>query len=149
VIYNIVLGNQITPEEAPKFRSHGYLASGLWTKAYVSKYVPEAFGEGAIKENLLLNLRGPDRIRLGETLFQYHCNDCHAAALGYSAVGPLLQNRSHEQVQSLIEHLDTYLFMPPWAGSSAEAELLTDYLMSIAPHRPEGMRLGSQQPEVR
>ena len=29
--------------------------------------------------------------------------------------------------------------MPPWCGTPEEAELLTDYLMSIAPPRPAGM----------
>jgi len=149
VIYNVVFGNQIQPEEVPRLRSQGYLEGGVWTKAYVSKNYPETFGEGVIQENRLLQLPETDRVRLGQVLFQYHCNDCHAATLGYSAAGPLLQNRSREQVRSLIEHLDTYIFMPPWAGTSEEAELLTDYLMSIAPRRPGGMRLGSQPPEVR
>jgi hypothetical protein len=149
VIYNVVLGNQITPEEVPQLRSQGYLEGGIWTKAYVSKNYPQVSSDGIIQENRLLDLSGPDRIRLGEVLFQYHCNDCHAAALGFSAVGPLLRGRPRTEVRSLIEHLDTYLFMPPWAGTEEEAELLTDYLMTIAPPRPGGMRLGSQQPEVR
>jgi hypothetical protein len=147
VIYNVVLGNQIQPGEVPKLRSQGYLDGGVWTKAYVAKKYPQTINQGSIEENRLLELPAADRIGLGETLFQYHCNDCHAGALGYSAVGPLLQNRSREQVRSLIEHLDTYIFMPPWAGTSGEAELLTDYLMSTP--RPKGMRLGSQPPEVR
>lgn len=149
VIYNVMFGNQITPEEVSSLRGKGYLEGGLWTKAYVLKNYPQASSEGAVQVNRLLELPEPDRIRLGEVLFQYHCNDCHAGALGYSAAGPLLQFRSHEQIVNLIEHLDTYLFMPPWAGTDDEAEILADYLLSIAPPRPAGMRLGSQQPEVR
>ncbi len=149
VIYNVVLGNQILPEEVPKLRNQGYLNGGIWTKAYVSKNYPQAAGKDSIEENRLLELPAADRIRLGEVLFQYHCNDCHAAALGFSAVSQLMQDRSRAEVRSVIDHLDTYVFMPPWAGTNDEAELLTDYLMSIAPRRPGGMRLGSQQTEVR
>ena len=144
VIYNVMLGNQILPEEIPGLRSKGYLEGGIWTKAYVSKNFPQASGEGSIQEDHLLDLPKADRNRLGEMLFQYHCNDCHSGALGFSAVGPLLQGRSRQQVRAVIEHLDTYIFMPPWAGNDAEAELLTDYLMGITPARPAGMRLGSQ-----
>jgi mono/diheme cytochrome c family protein len=144
VIYNVVLGNQITPEEVSKLRGQGYLEGGIWTKAYVSKYFFQASDKGPIEENRLLELPAVDRIRLGEVLFQYHCNDCHCAALGFSAVGSLMQGRSRAEVRGTIEHLDTYIFMPPWAGTDDEAELLTDYLMSIAPRRPGGMRLGSR-----
>jgi cytochrome bd-type quinol oxidase subunit 1 len=149
VIYNVVLGNQITPEEVPQLRSQGYLEGGVWTKAYVSKNYPQTIGNGRVEVNRLLELPAADRIHLGEVLFQYHCNDCHAANLGFSAVDGLLQGRSRAQVRSTVAHLDTYFFMPPWAGTDDEAEVLTDYLMSIAPSRPSGMRLGSQQPEVR
>jgi len=27
----------------------------------------------------------------GAVIFQYHCNNCHAVDMGYSAVGPLVQ----------------------------------------------------------
>ncbi|MGA2061294.1 MAG: cytochrome c [Thermoguttaceae bacterium] len=144
VIYNVVFGNQIMPEEVSKLRDQGYLEGGIWTKAYVSKNYPQASGNGPIEENRLLELPAVDRIRLGEVVFQYHCNDCHSAGLGFSAVGQLMQGRSRAEVRSTIEHLDTYIFMPPWAGSDDDAELLTDYLMSIAPRRPGGMRLGSR-----
>lgn len=149
VIYNVVLGNQILPEEVSRLRGQGYLEGGLWTKAYVSKNFPDVIGGDAIENNRFSRLPKSDRIRLGEVLFQYHCNDCHASAFGYSAAGPLLRGRSRELVRGVIDHLDTYLFMPSWAGTDEEAELLTDYLMSIVPPRPGGMRLGSQQPEVR
>ena len=143
VLYNVVLGNQITPDEVPKFRQQGYLNSGIWTKAYMSHSYPQVFEDHAIGQAQLLELPAGDRIDVGKVLFQYHCNDCHAAGPGFSAVSSLLQGRSRDQVRSTIEHLDAYFFMPPWAGNDAEAELLTDYLMSIAPSRPAGMRLGT------
>jgi cytochrome bd ubiquinol oxidase subunit I len=150
IIYNVMFGNQIQPEEISAIREKGYLESGLWTKAFVSKYYPEAVVESKIQTKRLLELPKEDRVRLGEVIFQYHCNDCHAGALGYSAAGPLLRGRPRAQVRDLIGHLETYVFMPPWAGNGDEAELLADYLMSISPPRPAGMRLGvSQQPEVK
>jgi cytochrome bd ubiquinol oxidase subunit I len=151
VIYNVMFGNQIQPEEIQSMRDKGFLESGLWTKAYVAKYYPQAIVKGdgnsntRIQVKTLLDLPEDDRIRLGEVLFQYHCNDCHAAALGYSAVGPLLRGRSRAEILSLIEHLDTYVFMPPWAGTKDEAELLADYLMGIVPPRPAGMRMGDSR----
>jgi len=150
VIYNVVFGNQITPDEVSKFRAQGYLESGLWTKQYVAEYYPQVLQNDTIDEAKLLELPQEDRIRLGEVLFQYHCNDCHAARQGYSAVAPLLTGKSPKMVLSIVEHLEeAHLFMPPWAGTPEEAELITDYLMSIAPQRPEGMRLGKTEEEVR
>ena len=44
----------------------------------------------------------------------------------------------------LIENLDRApFFMPPWAGTREEAQLLAAYLSSIAPPRPAGMEPGS------
>lgn len=144
IIYNVMLGNQITPEEVQQLRTGGYLNGGIWTRAYACKYYPDACGDNTVNENRLLALPSEERVKLGEVLFQYHCNDCHASGVGYSAVGPLLRGRPRNQVLSLVRNLDTYLFMPPWAGSDKEAELLTDYLMSIAPSKPKSgdMRLG-------
>jgi cytochrome d ubiquinol oxidase subunit I len=149
VIYNVAFGNQILPEEVPRLRTVGYLEGGIWTKAYLEKKYPHIDAASSTGEKRLLNLPEPDRIKFGQLLFQYHCNDCHAANLGFSAAGRLLQGRSRSQVRDLIEHLDMHFFMPPWAGNSEEAELLTDYLMSIVPPRPSGMRLGPVGMEVR
>ena len=80
---------------------------------------------------------------MGHVLFQYHCNDCHATTEGYSAAGPLLGGRSRWLVHSTVEHLEAVYFMPPWCGTPEEAELMTDYLMTINPPRPGGMVLGS------
>jgi hypothetical protein len=143
VVYNVVLGNQVLPDEVPKLRETGYLAGGRWTYAWEEGHVfPSAAGEGRIVLHFS-RLPKDDRIAVGEVLFQYHCNDCHAAREGYSAVGPLLQGRSRELVRLTVEHLDAVYFMPPWCGTHEEAELLTDYLMTIIPPRPPGMHLGT------
>lgn len=149
VMYNVVLGNQILPEEVPKFRQAGYLESGLWTKAYVAERYPQAVVGGKVGGGALLKLPINDRVALGEVLFQHHCNDCHAANHGYSAVGALLRGRSREMIRSSIEHLDAVLFMPSWAGTPEEAELLTDYLFRIAPQRPAGMKISGGDEEAK
>jgi cytochrome bd ubiquinol oxidase subunit I len=144
ILYNVEFGNQIFPEDVAKFRSKGYLESGVWTKAYMHEHYPPVpnDGGGIHAPRRLLDLPEKDRIQVGQVIFQYHCNDCHSASFGYSAVGPLLQGRSRSQMREIIHHLDSTIFMPPWAGSDEEAELLTDYLMTIAPPRPAGMQLG-------
>lgn len=146
IIYNVVLSNQVLPEEVGSMRKAGYLESGLWTRSFVATNYPQAMDGDRIDEDHLLGLPAKDRIALGEVLFKYHCNDCHAARLGYSAVGPILTGRRRKLVQSTVEHLDAVLFMPPWCGTPQEVELLTDYLMSIAPPRPSDMRIGTEFP---
>lgn len=140
VIYNVVFGNQILVEEAIPFREQGYLESGTWTRAHVQQNYPELMVDGKIDERRMLSLDRQDRIALGEVLFQYHCNDCHAAHEGYSAAGRQLQGRPRELIQTLVEHLDeVHFFMPPWCGTHEEAAVLTDYLEEIAPPRPKWM----------
>ncbi|MGW8258274.1 MAG: cytochrome ubiquinol oxidase subunit I, partial [Thermoguttaceae bacterium] len=147
VVYNVVFGNQVLPEEVAKLQSGGYLDGGIWTKAYLKNKFPKVFRKGSIQENRLVALGGVDRVKLGHLLFQYHCNDCHASEIGFSAVSGLLQGRSEAQVFDLVEHMDMYYFMPPWAGTAQEAQLLTEYLLQIIPPRPSGMRLGLDKQE--
>jgi len=102
---------------------------------------PETIGaDGTIDGQRLLELPEADRRALGEVLFQYHCNDCHAAQRGYSAVAPLVRGWTHDMIHDLILDLhQAPFFMPPWCGTEAEAQLIADYLKSIAPKRPGGM----------
>jgi hypothetical protein len=149
ILYNVVLGNQIFPDDVRGYRNTGYLNGGTWTKAYVKQHYPDTIVGDQIQGDRLLMLPRKDRIALGKLLFQYHCNDCHAASAGYSAVGPLLGGRPRELVRLTVEHLNTILFMPPWCGTPDEAELLTDYLMTISAPRPAGMRVGLENGEVK
>jgi cytochrome bd ubiquinol oxidase subunit I len=145
VVYNVVLANQVLPEQVRSLHETGFLEGGLWTKRFVEERYPRTMADGHIDGDRLLALPPADRVALGNVVFQYHCNDCHAAGEGYSALGPLLQGRSRELIRSTVEHLDAVLFMPPWCGTPQEAELLTDYLMTIKPPRPGGMRLGTER----
>ncbi len=140
IVYNKVFGNQIFVEQVPELRQNGYLEGGVWTRAYVAARYPQVMNGRSIDEKKLLELPQSDQVKLGEVLFQYHCNDCHATTRGYSAVGPLLRGWSRERIQHLVEHLDEgHFFMPPWCGTPEEAEILTSYLETIALPRPAGM----------
>lgn len=136
VVDDLVYGNQILAEEVPRFRAAGYLESGTWTKAFIAQGYPRLIEGGRIDEQKLLGLAQEDRIAIGRLLFQYHCNDCHAARRGYSPAGPLVRWRPRERILPIVTELDEHIFMPPWAGTAQEAELVTDYLMSVAPPRP-------------
>lgn len=141
VVYDVVLSNQILPSEIPNLQKNGYLEGGVWTKAFIANYYPTALNpEGLINEAELLNLPQSDRIKIGEVLFQYHCNDCHAAGDGYSAVGQVTRGWTPEMTITLVKHLDqAHFFMPPFAGTNEEAMLLTDYIQSIAKPFPQGL----------
>lgn len=140
VSYNVVLGNQILPEQVPRLRETGYLEGGTWTKAFVAERYPQTMVDGRIDSERLLDLSHEEQVDLGAVLFQYHCNDCHAIQQGYSAVAPLIRGQTHEMIRSMVIHLDrAHFFMPPWAGTEEEAELLTKYLEEIALPRPSGM----------
>ncbi|MCR4414472.1 MAG: cytochrome ubiquinol oxidase subunit I [Thermoguttaceae bacterium] len=147
VIYNVVLGNQIAPEHVQKLRRRGFLEANPWTKAVIAE-LPAGQGSplldgGRIDERALLERteKDPDALRVvGQALFQYHCNDCHALERGYSAVGPMIRGRDLDMNFALVKHLEkAHFFMPPWAGTEDEALILARYLTEIAPPRPRGM----------
>jgi cytochrome d ubiquinol oxidase subunit I len=143
ILYNVVLGNQILPEEIPDLRRSGYLEGGTWTKAFVAARYPQVISGGKVDSAKLLSLPENDQIHLGRTLFQYHCNDCHAAVVGYAAVTQLTRGWTAGMIRRVVEHPEkAAFFMPPWAGTTEEAELLTKYLASIAPPHPMGMNYG-------
>ncbi len=142
IVYNVVYGNQILPEQVPELRKAGYLNGGVWTRAFVAEHYPQiVLADGKIDNHQLITLPYKDRLLLGKLIFLHHCNDCHAAKLGYSPAGLLLQGRPRGAVLETVKNLDQIFFMPPWCGSDEEAELLTDYLMTIKPPAPAGINL--------
>jgi cytochrome bd-type quinol oxidase subunit 1 len=157
IVYGDVLGNQVREEELPQLRKEGYLEHGIWTKALIKQKYPYLIVDGRIDRDRLSIVAGQhkqsalplgDQRALGEVLFQYHCNNCHALSLGYSAVGPLLQGRSREMIVSLIEDIHkTNLFMPPWSATPAEAKLLAAYLDQIPRPSPSGLFPELEQPQ--
>ncbi len=146
IVYNVVMGNQILAEEIPTLQKQGYLEGGTWTNAYVADHYPDAVTDGQIDEAYLLTLPQTDQEQLGEVLFQYHCNDCHAGAVGFSPVGQIMRSWTPEMIQVLVEHPEkAHFFMPPFAGTAEETKLLTTYLMTITPPHPDGMYYGEEK----
>lgn len=146
IVYNVVLSNQVFPQEVPILRRSGFLEGGTWTKAFVSHKYPQVMERGRIDGAELLKLPEEGRERLGRVLFQYHCNDCHATSRGFSPVGHLIQGWTPEMVLALVKHPEKFhFFMPPWSGTPEEAELLKQYLISIAQPEPRGMYFGNEK----
>ncbi|MCS7237415.1 MAG: cytochrome ubiquinol oxidase subunit I [Thermoguttaceae bacterium] len=138
VVYDVVLGNQVFVQEVGRLREQGYIESGLWTKAYLQNRFPALVEQGRVDYVKLRELAPEERVEIGRLLFLYHCNDCHAERFGYSAVAPLIRGMDKEKLKELILNLnDPYFYMPPWCGREEEAELLAEYLATLAPPRPK------------
>lgn len=143
IVYNVVLSNQVLVDELPRFQRNGFLESGIWTRALVAERYPQMVKDGTIDEAKLLKLPEADQVALGKVIFQYHCNECHAAKEGFSAVAHLTRGWSPELVGLLVEHPEKMaFFMPPWSGTPEEARLLKRYIGSIRLPPPAGMDYG-------
>lgn len=148
VVYNVVMSNGIYPPEVSHLRSVGYLEGGTWTKAYVAARYPAMLdAAGRIDPSRFPALSASDRAALGRVLFQYHCNACHAVT-GFSGIRALTRGWTEPMLRDVVEHPEQVrFFMPPWAGTKAEAGLLVEYLTSIAPPVPPGMRYDGTEGE--
>lgn len=148
IIYNLVLGNQVLASEVPRLKQEGFIENSTWAGAWLearhpSHVVRDEDGRLEVDEDSLLLLTKESRREIGEVLFMYHCNDCHAAEQGVNGLGHLLTGWDREMVGISVRHPEKLkFFMPPWSGTEAEAELLTDYLMELRPDTPEGMYFG-------
>lgn len=145
IVYNRVLGSQIRPEAVTQLRRSGYIAGGVWTSAYVRDKYPRVLpvSSEAIDQSVLRNLPARERRDVGRVIYMNHCNDCHAISFGYNAVAQLTRGWSRDLVYDSVIHLnEIHFFMPPWAGMDAEAEVLTDYLMSVRHPYPLGFAHG-------
>jgi mono/diheme cytochrome c family protein len=141
IVYGVVLGNQMLPEEVDSVREAGLLESGVWTHAFIAERYPGAFqSDGTLDEDALLALPQTDRLQIGEVIFSFACNDCHSSSDGYSAVSQLMRGWSPEMIRAVVDHPErAQFFMPPFGGTGEEAQLLTEYLLSIARPFPPGL----------
>ena len=140
IIYGVVLSNQIYADEIPSLRQTGYLEGGTWTRRYLAERFPQVLDDqGRVEESALLDLDAASRVEVGELLFLYHCNDCHSVE-GYAAVSESMRGWSRDMILAVVrEPHRARFFMPPFAGKPEEAELLTDYLVTIARPFPAGL----------
>ena len=98
----------------------------------------------------LLKVERADRLALGRMMFLHHCNACHAAEHGYSAVGPLVSGLDSKEISSFAMRLNhSHFYMPPWAGTEVEAELLGEYLESIAADVPNNAFMKEKERKTR
>lgn len=98
----------------------------------------------------LLKVERADRLSLGRMMFLHHCNACHAAEHGYSAVGPLVSGLDSKEISSFAMRLNhSHFYMPPWAGTEVEAELLGEYLESIAADVPNNAFMKEKERKTR
>jgi cytochrome d ubiquinol oxidase subunit I len=146
IVYDVVLSNQVLPQELPTLRQTGLLEAGAWTKPYVSTNYPQLLNDqGRIDPASLAALPQPARLDLGRVLFHYQCNDCHALREGYSPLAQLIRGWTPHMIHLVVQHPDqNHFFMPPYSGSPQEAQLLTDYLYSIARPFPPGLPTAHQ-----
>ena len=132
-----VLGNQIYVSDVERCQKTGFLENGYWTSLALKERYPDLWNDEAedhIDEYELLKSPQKDRMAVGKMVFMYHCNDCHATDHGYSAAGPLVFGGTKESLTEMIKHMNERVkSMPPWCGNNAEAELLAEYLTTLAP----------------
>ncbi len=146
VSYNVVLSNQMLAADVGRVRERGYLESGVWTRAWVrANYQRELIRGDTVDEGFMPTLPHDAQVDLGRVLFMHHCNDCHAAEVGMSAVSHLQRGWTEDYVREVVRNPEkVHFFMPPWQGTEEEAELLTRYLMTITPDYPAGMHFGTE-----
>ena len=142
IVYNVVLGNQIYPERSrPTASRQATSKAACGRRPYVARRLSPGDGRRAHRPRAARRARPgsaaaspADRVALGEVLFQYHCNDCHAVQRLLGGRSAVAGAADREMIGSLVEHLNqTHFYMPPWSGTPEEAELLADYLVQIAP----------------
>jgi len=136
IVYDYVYGHQIYKSEVAKAEQIGFLNFGAWTRPYVLKKYPQLADQNNMIDYQKVNdLSKNDKVKLGETLFMYHCNDCHAVK-GLSGIQSITRGWKKEHIETTIIDMERiHYFMPPWSGNKIEAELLISYIQSIQmPH---------------
>ncbi len=136
IVTDCIYGNQIHVQQVEALREKGLLESGRWTKPYVAEKFPYLVDESTGKL-VLERVREEDRNAVGEVIFMHHCNDCHARTLGYNGLALLSTSARSGEIAEFVKHLDSMVYyMPPWCGTETEANLLANYLESIAETHP-------------
>jgi len=144
IVYNTVMSNQIMADEIPQLRQTGYLEGGVWTKALVKSEYPQVMTGNTIDQTKLPLLPDADRVKLGAVLYQHHCNDCHAVQDGISGMDNMTRGWTQPMILDVCKHPEqSHFFMPPWAGTDTEAQLLAEYIQTLSPESPKGMNYGS------
>ncbi|MBI2001165.1 MAG: cytochrome ubiquinol oxidase subunit I [candidate division NC10 bacterium] len=71
------------------------------------------------------------QLRAGEEVFRVACQSCHTVH-GYNGIRVMVKGWPRALIRYSLDHLDELKgFMPPFIGSNAEREALTDWLYAI------------------
>jgi mono/diheme cytochrome c family protein len=72
------------------------------------------------------------QLQAGEEIFRVACQSCHTVH-GYNGIRLMVKGWSRPLIRYSLDHLDELKgYMPPFVGSRAEREALTDWLRSLA-----------------
>lgn len=148
IVHNVVMSSNILASEIPGHRAAGFLESGPWTRALIAAKFPQVMDGTRIDERRLLDLPPPQRIEAGEILFMHHCNDCHATDTGLSAIPHVTIGWAPEMIHDVVTSPELFHhYMPPFAGTPEESQVLAEWIESVRPPFPAGMRFGPASAE--
>jgi cytochrome d ubiquinol oxidase subunit I len=142
VVDRTVLGSQVMVRDLPALQRRGLLESGPWTRAWLAARYPAVVRGDGVDEAALLRLPNVAQEEVGRVVFMHQCNDCHAMALGLSALAPSIRPWPDERLRELARAPESFkLAMPPFAGTPEEAELLARWLIALRGGPPETLVL--------
>jgi mono/diheme cytochrome c family protein len=102
--------NQVCLEQADVFRQEGMLPHSWWFNA---------------------TLEGPPATQAGAFLFAQNCSGCHTIN-GINGIQARVAGRTQDGIAAMVAHtMDMVPYMPPFAGSDQERELLAQFLHGL------------------
>lgn len=119
VIREVMYANGIRVEQVAGYQKDGFLAQNVWARTFAAS-------------------KGDTELARGEALMRSQCLACHTRE-GYRGLKALLAKNSEEDNVAMMQGLreldpgmNPYLaYMPPFAGTEAEAAALGKYLSSL------------------
>ncbi len=140
IVNGLVLGNQIRQSEVEKGQENGFLNLSTWAKFYVKENFPNVVNtDGQIVDSLLVQVPEKEQRAIGKVLFMHHCNDCHSID-GFTGLSDLVRGWDYDMLESGIEALDQiHFFMPEFAGTSEEAQVLAKFIQSVQKPKPANL----------
>ncbi|MDR1289562.1 MAG: cytochrome ubiquinol oxidase subunit I [Planctomycetaceae bacterium] len=124
IVDQVVLGSQVYKDKVDEFRATGFLRNSQWQK------IPS------------------NKIERGGMIFMYHCNNCHALESGLSAIVPLLSGEDDKTIiKNKLRQLNKpVISMPPWSGTEAELDDLSEFLRTISREKYTKTNTGDKLP---
>src|SRR5574341_313694 len=112
IIYGYMWSNSIRVADRRMLQEQGLLPRAKWT----------AVADATVSS----------QHQAGEEIFQVACQSCHTVH-GYNGIRLMVKGWSRPLIRYSLDHLDELKgYMPPFVGSRAEREALTDWLRSLA-----------------